>query len=448
MSTGDKFGIGSIEAPYENVSSKVLAAFRDGGLTYVILSLYEFVQEFESPSLDQRLVRAHINIAETIKLFMTDAEGDHILATLLMNMEPRVLQSVLLGTIARDAAMNADRWPISDGPGVYAVGVAVDGRRGGFLNSVELEVLADHCDKYAQAYRISRTSSTLPQQPKVILDAHAIDSAVSLFAGPGFRSVDSAEEVDRITLFAERLRVRAVKAKQVDPSGTSIQYQSPLYIGCASNIDERIRAYSNQEDNGRPAFDDINKLLGLTINILSFIGLPSQLVAMSVLPISEFRELDVAERLVVTLASSLVAQDGFNTAAVGPCLDNVWSDKLNAQRDWIYSQEYVESNIAEVTEKLQIRNDNLDKLEELEKSYESLEIQLQTLLQQMETTLAEVAPTAQLLSDPVTRALIVQQQKARIDDLKQRLQIARAAGDLLDILANEAQANQGPNTAP
>lgn len=64
--------------------------------------------------------------------------------------------------------------------------------------------------------------------------------------------------------------------------------------------------------SGKPNFNSMNKVLGLVINLLWKMDLPCEAVPKSVMPVWNSDQLTVAERLVATLASSLVAQDGFN----------------------------------------------------------------------------------------------------------------------------------------
>ncbi|TQV95958.1 hypothetical protein IF1G_05787 [Cordyceps javanica] len=301
-----------------------------------------------------------------------------------MSMSPFTLQSLMMGTVARDAFVTgSEHWPGKDGPGIYAVGIAVVGRFGAFLKSNELEDLASNVDKYVEAYRAYKVLSSLRTGPQnaSIQFATAVDSSIHTFFKYGCRSITCNDDADRAALFAERLRHRATYAKLLDPSGDSVQMQSPLYIGCSDQVVERIKSYDP------PKFDRINKLLGLTLNLLSYMEIPSRAIARSVMPIWDHRHLNQAERLVTTLASSLVSQEGFNATEAGgnPSTASGSAFRENQMQVFV-NKPYFNDNIIKATNTLKAIEDYQeelitlrDKLRDQERSFQELRDRLSVL---------------------------------------------------------------------
>ncbi len=361
MSTGDKFDIGSVEAPYQNISTKVLGVFREGGsMAHVILSLKEFTNGLEDPALQQRLRTAHITVDETIELLENDHHRGKFIPSLILSMNPLVLQSVLLGTIAKDSMDPNRAWPLESGPGVYAVGIKVQNRNGGFLTSIEMDLLADGCDEYAEAWETSKLPR--PRQ-HLIRFASSVDLQIRpRYANTEFLAISSDADADRIRVFAQRLRHRAAAARRVDPTGNTIQMQTPLYVGCATNIQQRIKAYS-----GKPNFKSMNKVLGLVINLLWKMDLPCEAVPKSVMPVWNSDQLTVAERLVATLASSLVAQDGFNAIQAGGTVGHATAQAFASHKSLVLAGggSWFKENLDRCEEALRSRNQFLKDVEKL-----------------------------------------------------------------------------------
>ncbi|XWW93189.1 hypothetical protein V2A60_001119 [Cordyceps javanica] len=337
----------------------------------------KFINELRTQEAENRLRMAHIRVGKTVEMLQKDAKREFTLSMLVMSMSPFTLQSVMMGTVARDAFVTGHRhWPSEDGPGIFAVGIAVKNRFGAFLTSNELEALASNVDKYVEAYRAHKVRSSLRTVPQItsIQFAKAVDSNIRTFPRDGCRSITCDDDADRAALFAERLRHRATYAKLLDPSGNSVQMQSPLYIGCSNKVSERIKSYDP------PRFDRINKLLGLTLNLLSHMGLQSRAIARSVMPIWDHRHLDQAERLVTTLASSLVSQEGFNATEAGGNQSTASGSTFRENQMQVFvNKPYFKDNLIKATNTLKAIEDYQEELVTLRDKFRDQERSFQVL---------------------------------------------------------------------
>lgn len=87
-------------------------------------------------------------------------------------------------------------------------------------------LLADGCDEYAEAWETSKL-----QRPRQHLIRFASSVALQIrprYANTEFLAISSDADAERIRVFAERLRHRAAAARRVDPTGNTIQRQTPL----------------------------------------------------------------------------------------------------------------------------------------------------------------------------------------------------------------------------
>ncbi|KAJ3518718.1 hypothetical protein NM208_g14411 [Fusarium decemcellulare] len=86
--------------------------------------------------------------------------------------------------------------------------------------------------------------------------------------------------------------------------------QSPLYVGCSNDLRERVLSSSRQ-------LRTRNRPLCLTVSVLKALNLEVEVVVRVVVRTWEPVQLSLAERLVATLAGSLLCWSGFNTTQAG-----------------------------------------------------------------------------------------------------------------------------------
>ncbi|KAL6411360.1 uncharacterized protein AUP68_05064 [Ilyonectria robusta] len=169
---------------------------------------------------------------------------------------------------------------------------------------------------------------------------------------PEAKFVESDDDVTNIEALMKSFQRRCDVT--LDPSKEIRQRQSPIYVGCSSDLRERTSDDSLKDLSG------LNKPLALTVNILSALDLPVNLTVQVALRIWESDQLPVAEQLVATLASSLVYQHGFNdTEAGGTAGSTVTASSLQAARELILCHnetmsENIEKTIADMEKRLEI----------------------------------------------------------------------------------------------
>ncbi|KID76026.1 uncharacterized protein G6M90_00g051080 [Metarhizium brunneum] len=310
--------VGSANAAFVTPATGVLDAYnRRNNMHDASREFYKLLDDLQSPAVRDRLKRAKIGIAQTIEAFEKGYETDYVVIQLAMSMSPLSFRAVLSGTVAWQAAKTTSLdWYSAAGPGVYAVGIGVNGRGGSFLSAQEIRRLAEGIDRYSAGYDALQTAAgqRTSSQRQDVRYLRSVDNAISncVASAKGGRSIDNPSEQQRALLFSERLRERAQAIESVDPTGQTIQIQSPLYVGCSEKLEQRTRDYVAPVNLG-----NINKLLALTLNVLKMMNLPSTLYVRPVIRIWERHQLPYAERLVATLAESLVAQNGFNAREAG-----------------------------------------------------------------------------------------------------------------------------------
>ncbi len=289
--------------------------YRDGGsIVHLFFSYDELVRDLRDPNVQQRLVRANIRVDLTIACFERDALNEFAIPRLTMAMNPVILEPLLLGTIARDAhVLPRGTWPASDGPGIYAVGIAVNGRNGNFLRGRELLEVVTTINAYADGWdSLQAPNPKTKQQYDRVRKAEGIEDAL-IRAGirstlvPSLRFIQNNEEASRVRVLAERLLHRANASLAVDPSSTTVMAQSPLYIGCSSHLRARTANYKLSN------FARIKKLMELTVTAMQHCQYDPILTVKPVLRIWDNNHLPIAEIMLSTIARSLVALSGFNS---------------------------------------------------------------------------------------------------------------------------------------
>ncbi|KID98713.1 hypothetical protein MAJ_05369, partial [Metarhizium majus ARSEF 297] len=357
--------VGSANAAFVTPATDVLDAYnRRNSMHDARREFPKLLNDLRSPAVRDRLKRAKIGVAQTIEAFEKGYETDYVVFKLAMSMSPLSFRAVLSGTVAWQAAQTTSHhWYSAVGPGVYAVGVAVNGRGGKFLSAQEIRRLARGIDRYSAGYDALQTprNRRTPTQVQDVRYLRSVDNAISACAASvrGGRSIVNLSEQQRVLLFAERLRERAQAVESVDPTGQVIQVQSPLYIGCSDKLENRTRHYVAPVNLG-----NINSLLALTLNVLETMNLPSTLYVRPVIRIWERHQLAYAERLVTTLAESLVAQNGFNAREAGGQAGSTQADFQSAKKDVFSVKPFLQQHIAGVDPVL---DDRLNAIQEVKR---------------------------------------------------------------------------------
>ncbi|KHN97396.1 uncharacterized protein MAM_04993 [Metarhizium album ARSEF 1941] len=337
--------VGSADAAFVTTATDVLNEYnRRGNMYDAKLQFHKLLDDLQSPAVCDRIRRARMGTTQTVQSFEKEHLESYVVFQLAMSMSPLAFRSVLSGTVDERHLVFC-HWP---GPGVYAVGVAVDGRGGKFLSAREIETLAQGVERYSAGYDTLKTAPPAANR--------GLEAGCQQFNDP---------EQQRVLVFAERLRERARLLMTVDPTGNVVQVQSSLYIGRSDKLENRTKDYQVPVRLG-----GINKLLVLTLNVLETMNLQSSLHARPVIRIWERHQLPFAERLVATPAESLVAQNSFNAKeASGRAICMAIQTELMAAKVQVFSiRPFLRQHLRDVKTELEARLKFIDGLKWLSRS--------------------------------------------------------------------------------
>lgn len=365
----------------------LLNAFDDGKSLYELSLLLPRIgmQLLE----DKTLKNANFKVGKTALALMKDAGQKWEMFILLHSMNRDVIRSIILGTIAYDShpdgggGLESYKNPgFSDheAQGIYVIGLRRDGKGGKFVNEDELRLLIRGISRYLQGADIVRN---------VPLAAYSTDEAelVSWVAkvDAACRSPSAQTAPPQSTRFinndAEKQNVLClvrglVKRRLASPSGSISaapaevrQVQSPLYVGCSTNLPNRIGNYSPSQH-----LTKVNKPMALTVSVMEALGLPVSMTIRVVLRTWKGHQLPIAEQLVATLAGSLVCQTGFNAIQAGGRTPKKSSDGLPAAEDLVLAHtDYLYDNLQETEHEAEQRFAFQLELAELEARLAGLE---------------------------------------------------------------------------
>ncbi|KAH6977199.1 hypothetical protein BKA56DRAFT_617450 [Ilyonectria sp. MPI-CAGE-AT-0026] len=364
-------------------------------------SLYQLSLEMPklAKSLEALPLPRHVDISSTLGAIAKDEDDDWKMATLLHSMDRSAIRAIIRGTVAFDTFKEEAKWLEIPGeaegkvPGVYVIGLSRRDHHGQFLNILETEKLIRGLQNYIDGYRaldrhrcrvqlqVATQGNLTPQDKERISWVFKVDGfpGVVLPHGsiPEAKFVESDDDVMNIEALIKSLERRCDVT--LDPTKEIRQRQSPIYVGCSTNL--RV----STSDDSLKDLSGLNKPLALTVSILSALDLPVNLTVQVALRIWEPDQLPVAEQLVATLASSLVHQHGFNdTEAGGTAGSTVTASSLQAARELIMCHnqtmsDNVEKTIAEMEKRLEF----IKTLESLMDSVPKLEAEIVAMTKEL-----------------------------------------------------------------
>lgn len=301
-------------------------------------SLYELSFELarlgRSLHTDPHLAANGVRIGATVQTLWMDASSNWEVLVLLHAMNRSVIRAIILGTVAYEAFHNRlSAYPEptahdKHAQGIYVVGLNRLGYSGKFLNDIELRQLIRGLDRYIQGCRVLwRVTDPAQQDPDerqlaqwvAHVDAaysstNRAANAIALAHPTKARYVADESKVASIEAFVSSLRKRLLPSgcRHSATATTARHIQSPLYVGCSTNLTARLANYKRTQH-----LTSVNRPLALTISVLSALGLTVSWSAHVVLRTWKASQLSQAEQLVVTLANSLIHQTGFNSIPGG-----------------------------------------------------------------------------------------------------------------------------------
>ena len=135
--------------------------------------------------------------------------------------------------------VSGQEYPLS-GPGIYVIGLQVDGRNGKFLSQAELKLLKERLERYCRGYGaiLNRAPANHPDVEFVVKVDSRLESPPP---GRPSQFIEHQSDLNRVRCLIDGLDRRC--DAQLDPTGAVHQIQSPLYVGCSNKLETRSKDY-------------------------------------------------------------------------------------------------------------------------------------------------------------------------------------------------------------
>ncbi|RMJ19927.1 hypothetical protein CDV36_000379 [Fusarium kuroshium] len=342
-------------------------------------SLYEFCLGLPQLAEALRQCSVHEHLDSSVNRIAEAIDRD--------GMDKTAIRAVVAGTVAYDTFRGEATWLAipteTEGkvPGVYVVGMSRQGQQGQFLDIEETEKLVDGLERYARGVRICMEHRSVTSIPPMTAEgellvewARTVDSLVGSAVAPD--ALPTPRFVQRDSEFVGMERIIEVFKRRcnrvLDPSGKVRQIQSPLYVGCSTDLRTWADAY---ERSARKDLADVNEPLCLVVNTLEALNLPVDLSVQVAMRIWDADQLHIAEQLITTIAFSFVHQSGFNTAecgGIGPSMDECDLAGLRQSLELMAYSNTIEQNLRATLANLAQRRKFLDDPDRLTERFKAL----------------------------------------------------------------------------
>ncbi|KXH38164.1 hypothetical protein CSIM01_10479 [Colletotrichum simmondsii] len=269
-------------------------------------SRYELSLQF--PDIIKEFENLPLGATRSAKIFEQDPYEGWTMMQLFHAIPDELLRSIVLGTVAYDDIQHQCHLPdySEDGLGVYVIAISIEGRNGAFLNTDEIEMLTQSMATYLEAYEAAKvTKASRSRAQRVAIScSRVVDGQYrkNVTDEPYFvRSDAHADQVKTVISWFER------RVANNSPGDLTFLHQCPLYVGCSRVLKDGLKdsCLTNQLDN-------MSRLLGFTLSIISSLGLTPKITKKVPIKIWQDKQLPVAEVLLIALSQSPYAQGGFN----------------------------------------------------------------------------------------------------------------------------------------
>ncbi|RSL79418.1 hypothetical protein CEP51_007391 [Fusarium floridanum] len=276
-------------------------------------------------------------------------------------MDKTAIRAVVAGTVAYDTFRGEATW--------FEMPTQTEGKVPGVY--VETEKLVDGLERYAKGARICMEHRSVTSIPPMTAEGEllvewvrTVDSLVGSAVAPD--ALPTPRFVQRDSEFVGMERIIEVFKRRCNrvlgPSGKARQIQSPLYVGCSTDL--------------RKALADVNEPLCLVVNTLEALNLPVDLSVQVAIRIWDADQLHIAEQLITTIAFSFVHQSGFNTTECGgsgPSMDECDPAGLRQSLELLMAHSNtMEQNLRATLANLAQRRKFLDDLDRLTERFKAL----------------------------------------------------------------------------
>lgn len=281
--------------------------------------------------------------------------------TLFLAIPRAMLESIVLGTVAWDydrarGPGTRDHYTDCSGFGIYVVGVSVSNRGGAWLTANEIKVLIATMSRYIRGYQAWEHGgqSWAPGDRELQEFVASVDNQFGIHKSKVPRFVNSPDGKLGMEDLIKSLQRRVDASLLLAPAGNTPMVQSPLYVGLATELKNRVSAHAaNVGITG--TLKRSNKAYALLMSLMHYQGgINPVSTCRCVLRVWEKEDLWFAETLVAALASSLICQDGFNRTECG---DPVKSKHCRYQSE---AEQYVKYISRYLKDNMQAASDDVD----------------------------------------------------------------------------------------
>ncbi|KAK4456623.1 hypothetical protein QBC42DRAFT_301860 [Cladorrhinum samala] len=341
-----------------------------------------FLRDWMADDLEEQTLQAQLQgfSLSTSSTVATLRNEEKIITRLIMAMPRDLIMSLVRHTIAYDRSRpqaGDDRIQYSTytntEKGVYAASIHIEDRGGRFLTRNEIKKLVKCLNTYADAVELWKVNErwdagvqahTAGKAYVASLDQIYASAAAQPGGKPRFGS--GVGGVNKIRALV-RVFEQYVYAQTPNPPHVQVPFkQCPLMIGCTStSILHRCKQH--QIPSSGAGFHSTTWTWELTLCILKHLQMKARVCTVPILLTVEKEELPIAERLVTTLAQSLVTQMGFNIIEGGGQGDYSDSDARTAAYRAVYGYfPWYRQQQEEATERLEAKEKIIEAVDAVE----------------------------------------------------------------------------------
>ncbi|KAI0011712.1 hypothetical protein F4779DRAFT_615328 [Xylariaceae sp. FL0662B] len=394
---------------------------------------------------------------ESMTQLIEDDETTETSIEIIHSMPKELIRAIVLKTTASQAGLDkSDTQHLRrdlyhrDGPGSYVVVIAVNNRRGRWLNGAELRNLISRIEMYLEAEESYRAlpkaangavAKPTSQQTKVLAEfAARIDGHYAKARYPKPVYIDNNEQRAKVERLLEVLR-QFLRCARDDV----YMVQAPEYVGC-SKTSTAERTENHMPRKGWTP-EKRNHTYWLVLSCMRDMGLVPEVVTTRAVMTWAYGQLHLSEILVTMMAGSLVEQLGYNITQPGSTRDSMgqdWRQRVLAVTDY---RRHLQDNLRNSLDDTTRRKADLDCIDSLDVS--EMHLDVAERLRRFANLSRDAEEVKAIMADyEETNARIdanLERMKARVTDLREINLLAEQLRQALSAAADEGSSQQsGP----
>lgn len=350
-------------------------------------------------------------------LALDDTGGiDQMIWRILHTIPRDILCSVVLGTVYYDMRKTRDypkTYSHASGIGVYAIGIGVRNRQGKWLSANELTKVVKCMERYVKGYEIFKIHRGVPttSEHKSLHDlVKTVDSQFGNidYSKGSVKFIEDDTKLIKIRALLGSLKKRAQLSLEKDAAGSTPMIQTPLYIGCSIQLENRMLDHELTRN-----LSSSNKAYAFTVSVMAALGYSPVSKVVCVTRLWNMNQLSKAEVLVGALASCYITQDcgGFNRVECGDASGaSTKKSEQVLQLESRDAQEYVMSRCSFMYENLTASCDEMERRQAYLRGCEALSTLFQPLGETIEDDIMALDADHENLELSIERALVLKQE--------------------------------------